>query len=161
VSKTTAKTLSALSLVTLVALESFTTPAQAVNFGNMMNPNRWMGGRDRYYDDGPWGGPWGGGYGNPWGGGYGAPWGGPYGGPGYGYGYPTPGYGNGAPGYPGTPAAAGPLSAPRQGSAATQEEVEALKRRIQELEAAQTPRGPAVPADTWPAAPTYRPLNQQ
>ena len=155
-SQTTVKTLSALSLVTLVALESFTAPAQAVNFGNMMNPNRWMGGRDRYYDDGPWGNPWGGGYGNPWGSGYGNPWGGPYGAPGYGY--PAPDYRYGAPGYP---AAAGPGSAPRQGGAATQEEVEALKRRIQELEAARTPRGPAVPADTWPAAPTYRPLNQQ
>ncbi len=69
-------------------------PAQAFNFGDVMNPNRWFGGdrdRDRYYDYdrygggyGPygWGGPYG--YrGGPWGG-YG-PWGGGWGGyPGYG-----------------------------------------------------------------------------
>ncbi len=81
-----------------------TGPAQAFNFGDMMNPNRWFGGdrdRDRYYDydrygggygpyggGGPYGG-WGGPYGyrgGPWGG-YG-PWGGGWGGyPGYGGGY--------------------------------------------------------------------------
>lgn len=76
-----------------------TGPAQAFNFGDVMNPGRWFGGdrdRDRYYDGdryyggyGPYGyrgGPWGGGYG-PWGGGYG-----PYGGWGGGY----PGYGPGS-----------------------------------------------------------------
>jgi hypothetical protein len=85
-------------------------PAQAFNFGDVMNPNRWFGGdrdRDRYYDYdrydrygggyGPygWGGPgggWGGPYGyrgGPWGG-YG-PWGGWGGYPGYGPGYGGPG----------------------------------------------------------------------
>ncbi len=85
--------------------------AFAVNFGDMMNPSKWMGGnkdRDRDYDDGRWGGP-GYGYGGP-GYGYGGPgygYGGPgygYGGPGYGYGgpgygYGGPGYGYGGPGY--------------------------------------------------------------
>jgi hypothetical protein len=74
--------------------------ALAVNFGDMMNPSKWMGGnKDRDYDDrrgdGPgygYGGP-GWGYGGP---GYGGPgWG--YGGPGYGYG--NPGWGYGGPGY--------------------------------------------------------------
>lgn len=86
---------------------------QAFDFGNMMNPSKWMGGKDdddRYYDDyGP--GP---GYGYPgtYGPGYGAPgYGDPamYGAPGYaepGYGAPVygaPGYGTpggyGSPGY--------------------------------------------------------------
>jgi len=62
--------------------------ALAVNFGDMMNPSKWMGGKkDRDYDDERWDGP-GYGYGGP---GYG------YGGPGYGYG--GPGYGYGGPGY--------------------------------------------------------------
>jgi hypothetical protein len=69
---------------------------QAIDFGNMMNPSKWMGGNndryDDYYDYGPYG-PYGG-YGPGW---YGSPYGhGPYGG--YGYGYP--GYGYGYPGYP-------------------------------------------------------------
>ena len=72
----------------------YTPVSQAFNFGDMMNPGKWMGGgnRDRYYDDdygsygGPYGGPWGGGGpygGGPWGGGPygygGGPWGGGYG----------------------------------------------------------------------------------
>jgi hypothetical protein len=68
------------------------TSAQAMDFGNMMNPSKWMGGgnNDRYYGGGPgYGGP-GYGYGGPVG--YGA-------GPGYGYGGPG-GYGAG-PGYGG------------------------------------------------------------
>jgi hypothetical protein len=89
--------------------------ACAVNFGDMMNPSKWMGGnKDRDYDGyGPgygYGGP-GYGYGGP-GYGYGGPgygYGGPgygYGGPGYGYGgpgygYGGPGYGYGGPGYGG------------------------------------------------------------
>jgi len=87
------------------------TNVQAFDFGDMMNPSKWMGGRnnDRYSDYGPgpgygYGGP-GYGYGGP-GYGYGGPgygYGGPgygYGGPGYGYGgYGGPGYGYGGPGY--------------------------------------------------------------
>lgn len=91
--------------------------AHAFDMGNMMNPTKWMGGKDKGdrdsdYEDGP-------GYGNPggYGGGpgYGYP-GGYGGGPGYGgnsgYGYPggygsgyggDPGYGYGAPGYGGMP----------------------------------------------------------
>lgn len=77
---------------------------QAFNFGDMMNPGRWFGDRDRdrYYDGYRgygWGGPYGG-YGGPgaWGGGPygygGGPWGGygPYGGGWGGY----PGYGPGS-----------------------------------------------------------------
>ena len=93
----------ALGLGSLILADS----ALAMNFGDMMNPSKWMGGgnRDRYsgYGGGPsygYGGPggWGGGPGY----GYGGPggWGG---GPGYGYGGPGgwgggPGYGYGGPG---------------------------------------------------------------
>ena len=75
--------------------------ALAMNFGDMMNPSKWMGNnKDRDYDDRRWDGP-GYGYGGP---GYGGPgWG--YGGPGYGYGgpgYGVPGYGYGGPGYGGS-----------------------------------------------------------
>ena len=174
------KTLSALSLAALVAAGTWTPPAEALNFGNMMNPSRWMngGGRDRYYDDGPWGGwggpgswggPYGGGYGPGWGapyGGYGPGWGGPYGAP---YGAPyggAPGYGWGAPGW-GAPA---PATPPTAGAASDRGEVEALKRRVQELEASQ-PQPPAVPpmgtppaappARDWPAAPVFRPVDKQ
>lgn len=155
------KTLSALSLATLVAAGTWTAPAQAFNFGNMWNPNRWMGGGNRYndyYDDGPWGGsPWGGGYGAPWGGYGGGPWAAPYGAPGYG----APGYGYGAPGYPLTPAATAPADPPRQDNSANQDEVAALKRRIRELEAARQPSGQSMPAQDWPAAPVYRPMDKQ
>ncbi len=78
--------------------------AQAVNFGDMMNPSKWLGNKnnDRDYYDRYYGYP---GYGYP---GYG------YGGyPGYGYGgYPGYGYG-GYPGYGyGYPAQQGGNSAP-------------------------------------------------
>jgi hypothetical protein len=72
------------------------SPVQAFDMGNMMNPSKWTGGknkRDRYDDyRGGYDGP---GYGYGGGPGYG------YGGPGYGYGG-GPGYG-GAPGYGGGP----------------------------------------------------------
>ena len=71
----------ALSAAGLVAV-----PAQAANFGDMMNPGKWFGG-NRDYDRDYYRYP-GYGYGYP---GYG------YGYPGYGYGYPGYGYGN--PGY--------------------------------------------------------------
>ena len=88
------KILSIASLAAVVGFTGYVPPAQAINFGDMMNPSRWMGGgknRDRYddyYDDyGPYGGPWGGG---PWGGPYGGgPYGGPYGAP-YGVPYGAP-----------------------------------------------------------------------
>ncbi len=153
------KTLSALSLAAVVGVTGYVPVAQAFNFGDMMNPSRWMGGgrnRDRYDDGygdyGPYGGgPWGGGpYGGPYGGGpYGAPFGG-YGVPGYG----GPGYG--AP--MAAPAPAAP-AAPAQSSSSNQGEIDALKRRIEELEASQRQSQPA-PSTEWPSAPAFRPMNQ-
>jgi hypothetical protein len=92
-------------------------PAQAFDMGNMMNPSKWMGNKnkdrydDDYYDDDFYGPPPGygyGGYGAPGYGGYGMPGYGGYGAPGYG-GYGMPGYGGyGAPGYGGGPVTPGP-----------------------------------------------------
>jgi hypothetical protein len=146
------------SLAAVVGFTSYVPPVQAFNFGDMMNPGRWMGGknRDRYddYDDyGPYGGPWGG---EPWGGGpYG---GGPYGGP-YG-GYGAPGYGYGAPGYMGAPAAPPPAAAPApaQSGSSSKAEIDALKRRIEELESSQ--KSQQAPTSDWPSAPAFRPMNQ-
>ncbi len=172
------KTLTALSMAAMLGFAAYTPIAQAFNFGDMMSPGRWMGGdRDRYddedYYDGPYGGgPWGGpGYG--YGGGYPGYGGFPgYGGyPGYGYGgYPGTGYGfpgyGAAPGVapapaPAAPAATAPTQAPSR-SAGTSE-IDALKRRIEELEAAQRPnQKPAEPGPSrdWPASPAFRPMNQ-
>ncbi len=92
----------AVSMILGLTLATGGGSALAINFGDMMNPSKWMGGgKNRDYDDDRWGGP-GYGYGGP-GWGYGGPgygYGGPgwgYGGPGYGYG--GPGYGYGGPGY--------------------------------------------------------------
>jgi hypothetical protein len=160
------KTLASMSLAALVGLGAFTPMAQAFNFGDMMSPGRWLGGdRDRYddydYYDGPYG--YGGGpYGGPWGGG---PWGGPgyggYGYPGYGYGG-SPGYGyGGVPGYGAAPPASPAPAAPPASDA----EIDALKRRIEELESAQKPMPKPKPADPapsgdWQSAPAFRPMNQ-
>lgn len=148
---------------------TYTPVAQAFGFGDMMNPSKWMGGRnrDRYdedYYDGPYGGPgWGGpgyGFGGP---GYG------YGGPGYGYGYGAPGYGGygyGAPAVaaPVAPAPAAPAAAPAQSSSrsSSASEIEALKRRIDELEASQRPSSSSqAPASSdWPSAPAFRPMSK-
>ncbi len=125
-------------------------PTLAFNFGDMMNPGKWMGGnrdRDDYYDDRDYDyGP--NGYGLPLG-----PYGGnPYGG--YG-GYPYRGYG----GYGGyapwgawapppaappsqvtTPAPApAPAAAPAPVQDSKTKEIESLKRRIEELESRQAP----------------------
>jgi len=172
VSSLSVKTLSAVALAAVVGLGTYVPPAAALNFGDMMNPSRWMGGNrnhdrynDDYYDDGPygrWGGPYGGG---PWGGGpyggYGGPWGAP------GYGYPGYGYPGAAPGAPATaaPAAAAPSgsAAPAASSTGTKAEIDALKRRIEELESSRQPSRPAqapAPAQEWPAAPAFRPMNQ-
>lgn len=170
-SLTRIKLLSVASLAAVVGFTTYVPPAQAINFGDMMNPGRWFGGgknRDRYgdyYDDyGPYGGPGGGGpYGaGPWGGGPygGGPYGGPYGAPGYG----APGYGApalGAPGYMGAPMAAPAPAAPAapvQSGSSSKGEIDALKRRIEELEAGQRPAPP--PASDWPSAPAFRPMNQ-
>lgn len=156
----TLKPMKSLSIVALAALVSVGAPipvAQAFNFGDMMNPGRWMGGnRDRYDDDyyddyGPYGGygpgPYGAGpYGAPYGAGpYGAPYGaGPYGAP-YGAGYGVPTY-------------SAPAVAPTQSAPNNSSEIDALKRRIEELESAQQP--PAAPSAEWPSAPAFRPMNQ-
>ena len=148
------KLLAALTAVGVVgAALAFSPVTHAFNFGDMMSPGKWMGGnRDRYdddYDDGPYGGPYGGG---PYGGGpYG---GGPYGGgP---YGAPYGGYGPapfGAPAYRGAPppAPAAPAAAAPSAPAASSSEIDALKRRIEELESQQQPAPP--PASDWGSAP--------
>ena len=113
--------------------------AWAFDMGNMMNPSKWMGGKndrydDDYYYDGPGygypGGPPGYGYGGPPGYGYGGPPGYGYGGGPYGYGG-APGYGyGGAPGY-------GYGGAPGYGAESFQDrdaEILQLKRRVRELE---------------------------
>jgi hypothetical protein len=178
VSPKSIKLLSALSLATVVAVTGYVPVANAFNFGDMMNPSRWMGGgrnRDRdgygdeYGDDyGPYGGPWGGG---PYGGGPygGAPYGGyGYGAPGYGVpgGYGAPGYG--APGGYGAPAYGAPIAAPAapaaQGPSSSgggnKAEIDALKRRIDELESQQRPAQPSSQGGEWPSAPAFRPMNQ-
>lgn len=137
-------TLTALGVVgaTLV----YAPVGQAFNFGDMMNPGRWMGGgSDRYDDDwndyGP--GSYGGGPYGP--GGFG---GGPYGAP-YGPG-PAPYYGGyGAPGYAApAPAAPAPAAAKSSSENTKSAEIEALKRRIDELEAKQGAVS-APPPSTW------------
>ena len=142
----------------------FQPVAQAFNFGDMMNPGKWMGGNkyddeDYYYDRdyGPYGPPPGG-YGYPpYGAPYGAPYGGSYGAPGYGP-YRAP-YGAApafsAPAQPVAPAASAPVTAPPAVATpapaapaardAKSQEIEALKRRIDELEARQAPPPPSYP----------------
>ena len=161
--------------LTLAAALMLAAPAaSAVNFGDMFNPGRWFGGDndDYYYDDGPWG-PYGpGAYGAP---GY-APFGGfsPYGAPGYGApGYGAPGFG--APGY-GAPAYSAPVQqaparpsqSPSASASAKDEEIEALKQRIEQLESRgaapnrppqRQPQGPRS-GEGWPSAPTFRPMDQ-
>ncbi len=143
--------------------------AQAVGFGDMFNPGRWFGGYDddRYYDQGPYGAYGPGPYGPPGYGGYG-----PYGAPGYGApGYGSPGYGGQAPGYGGGPdyGASAPSTssspAPSTSERAKDQEIEALKRRIDQLEsrgaspnATQPPQGRG--GGGWPAAPAFRPMDQ-
>ena len=137
----------------------------AAGFGDMFNPGRWFGGNDYddYYD-GPYG-PYG-----P----YGA---GPYGVPGYGA-YAVPGYGYGAVPYgyapgtvPGTVPGAVPgavtgyaapaVSAPTTSSVdAKDQEIEALKRRIDQLESRQSAPPPPSAAEGWPSAPAFRPMDQ-
>lgn len=163
--------------LTLAAVLIMAAPtAHAIGFGDMFNPGRWFGGGDDdyYYDEGPWG-PYGPG---PYGGvpGY-APYGGyggyaPYGAPGYGApGYGAPGYGAPAPGY-GAPAYSAPAqtaptpSAPSRSDGAKDKEIEALKRRIEQLEARGGGSGQAQPRQApdsgagYPSAPAFRPMDQ-
>lgn len=173
--KTVAQTMRTLTLTCGLAAALLAIPtAQAFNFGDMFNPGRWMGGnRDRgdYYDD--YGGPWGPGYGGvPYG--YGAPG---YGVPGYGApGYGVPGYGYGAPGYaapgygvPVAPPVAPPAAAPAVD--ARDQELETLRRRIEQLESRGSGAGsqrppaagnapPGAGDGGWPSAPAFRPMDQ-
>jgi len=105
----------------------FTSSANAMNLGKMMNPTKWMkgGGSDDYDDD-----RYGRGYPPPPGYGYGGPGYGGYGALGYG-GYGAFGYGGyGAPGYGGAPA----YNAPQMGSSPDAGEISRLKERIRVLE---------------------------
>ncbi len=149
--------------VGLVSALLLAPAVQAVGFGDMFNPGRWFGGdnEDYYYDEGPYGpyGPYGapyGGYGAP---GYGAPYGAPgYGAPGYGY-PPAPGY---APGYAAPAAPSTPSAPAAAGDGAKEREIEALKRRIEQLESRQSAPAPAPggAGDAWPSAPAFRPMDQ-
>ena len=174
-SPTTPKHLLALAAAGIVGASLAYSPvSQAFKFGDMMNPGKWMGGgRDRYdgdyYDEGPYGGAYGGPYGGPYSG-YGP---GPYGGgP---YGPPGP---YGAPGYRGAPPPAAPAAPPAPAApaakapsppAASSSEIDALKRRIEELESQQQPAPPppsdwgsAPPASSsdWGSAPAFRPMGK-
>lgn len=165
--------------------------AQAMNFGDMFNPNRfnpsqWMGGNDK--DEEPRQGQ----FEQPYypGDAYGpGPSYGPYGtqapAPGYGPGYGAPGYG--APGYGAPGAAPGygygqtmPAAPPPgygQGYGAPpapptmddkDRRIEELQRRLDELERRQPPVPPArdtsmAPTGNpdWRTAPSFRPMEQQ
>ena len=147
------------SAVLAVAALLLANNAFAFNFGNMMNPSKWMDNDDDYYDDEYYGGP--GPYGPPPGY-YGGPGFAPgYGAPGYGApGYGAPGYG--APGYGGGYAAPAAPSAPPQGYGPDhnlpdthssyeynrdKEEIARLKERIRKLEqASQQAPAPAAPS---------------
>jgi hypothetical protein len=154
------------ALGTAAVLVAVAPVAQAFNFGDMMNPGRWFGGGDDDYYDDYYDGPYGPGYGyGPYGGGYGAPYGlGPYGrGPygGYGAGPYGPGYGSPMvpPSYA-APAASAPAAAPSSGGSDKDREIEALKRRIEQLESGQQSQPAGGSAEGWPSAPAFRPMDQ-
>jgi hypothetical protein len=157
----------------LAAAIGFTPEANAFNFGDVMNPGKWMGGKKRdNYDDLPppgYGGP------PPGYGGYGAPGYGGYGpGPGYGpeAGAP-PGYGYGAPPAGGYAAPAAPaLQAPAPSTSADEQRIRELEQRIRQLESQQRPPS-AMPGSSgmsgmsgmsggqYPMGqPIYRPMGQ-
>ncbi len=149
------------ALGTAAVLIAVTPVAQAFNFGDFMNPGRWLGGGgdDDYYDGGygpGYGyGPYGGGYG-PYGGGYGPYGGAPYGAAPYGAGYGAPVL---PPSYT-VPAAPAPAGAPAAGASDKDREIEALKRRIEQLESSQQRAPAGGSADGWPSAPAFRPMDQ-
>lgn len=124
---------------------AYSPVSRAFDFGDMMDPGRWMGGgRDRNddYYGGPYAGPYGGG---PWGG----PWGG-YGPAAYGGGpYSIPGYrGAVPPPVPTAPTAKAP-AAPVTSSS----EIDELKRRIKELESQQRQQSSTSPPNDRRATP--------
>ena len=165
----------------LAAALGFAPEASAFNFGDVMNPGKWMGGKKRdNYDDLP---PPGYGAPPPGYGGYGAPGYGGYGpGPGYGpeagapgYGAPPGGYGYGAPpvgGYaaPSAPALQAPAPAPS--TSADEQRIRELEQRIRQLESQQRPPPPMPGASgmsgmsgmsggQYPMGqPVYRPMGQ-
>jgi len=109
--------------------------SRAFDFSDMMNPGKWMGSnRDRNdgYHGRPYAGPWGNPYGRgPWGGHGPVPYGsGPYGMPGY-------------PGAVPSPVRTKPTTKAPAASAAGSSEIDALKRRIRELESQQQQQPPA------------------
>jgi len=152
----TQKTLTTLSLTAVLGFVAVVPVSHAFNFGNMMNPSRWMNGNDRYDDEPYYGSPYGapfGGYGYP--GAYGAPYGGmPYGAPGFG----APPATYGAPAYGAVPGMTPSAPAAAPAASASQSEIEALKRRIEELESKQQNQRPQ--GNEWPSAPAFRPMNQ-
>ncbi|MES9967172.1 MAG: hypothetical protein ABW082_00180 [Sedimenticola sp.] len=127
----------------------YATQAVAFNFGDMMSPGKWMGNKkDRYYDDVPPPGYYGGPGGAPYG--YGGNPGPGYGAQPYGYGAPPAGgqapYGYGANpyGYGGQPAMnpAYQQTAPQppaasQPDSADKERIRELEERIRMLESQQ------------------------
>lgn len=145
------------SALALAATMAAAPALHAAGFGDMFNPGRWFGGNNNGYDDyydGPYGGYGAGPYGPPGYGGYGAP--------GYAYGAMPYGYAPGiapgvAPGY-----AAPAATAPAVGShEAKDQEIEALKRRIEQLESRQSaPPSASSAAEGWPSAPAFRPMDQ-
>jgi len=157
----------------LAALMAAAPTLHAVGFGDMFNPGRWFGGNNDDYDNDYYGGPYGpygaGPYGPPGYGAYGVPG---YGVPGYGYGAMPYGYAPGvapnvapgvAPGYAAPAAAAPAATAPAVGGQdAKDQEIEALKRRIDQLESRQSASPPSRSsgAEGWPSAPAFRPMDQ-
>jgi len=157
--------------------------AQAFNFGDMMNPGKWFGGksnRDDYGGGAPYGygggAPYGYGGGAPYGYGGGAPYGygaQPYGAQPYGaqpYGaqpYGAQPYGA-APGAP-SPSGYGQPAAPAAKTPApdgNEQRIRELEQRIRELEASRMPQpGPGMGgmggmSGMGPGG-MYRPMNQQ
>ena len=159
----------ATSALALTVMMAAAPTVYAAGFGDMFNPGRWFGGNndDDYYYDGPYGAYGPGPYGAPGYGAYGAPGYGAYGAPGYGA-YGAPGYGAyGAMPYGNAPGAAPGYAAPSVvapaagGVDAKDQEIEALKRRIEQLETARQSAPPSTgAAGGWPSAPAFRPADQ-
>ncbi|WP_176722336.1 hypothetical protein [Candidatus Thiosymbion oneisti] len=145
--------------------------SRAFDFGDMMNPGRWMGGnRDRNddYYGGPYVGPWGSPYsGGPWRG----PWGGYGPGPYSGGPYAVPRYrGAVPPRVPTTPTAKAPSTPVTSSPATSSSEIDALKRRIKALESQQQQQSSASPPNDRRAIPpsgdgssglTFRPMGSE